>query len=78
MGPKLFCITSNKQIRAHFKCYQVKTHVQTARTDPHDLNMDFRSSNSFAHRFYARMHNLKKIWAPRRESLSSGFPLRSY
>ena len=34
---------SDKQIRAHFKYCQIKTHVQTAR-EPHDLNM---ASDSF-------------------------------
>ena len=47
----LFCVRSCKQIRAHFKYCQIKTHVQTA-CESHDLNMDFRSdltmaSNSF-------------------------------
>ena len=31
---------SDKQIRAHFKYYQIKTHVQTA-YESHDLNMEF-------------------------------------
>ena len=35
-------VMSDKQIRAHFKYYQIKTHVQTAR-ESHDLNMDFNS-----------------------------------
>ena len=34
---------SDKQIRAHFKYCQIKTHVQTAR-EPHDLNT---ASDSF-------------------------------
>ena len=38
----LFCVTSDKQIRAYFKCCQIKTNVQTA-CESHDLNMDFRS-----------------------------------
>ena len=33
---------SDKQINAHFKYYQIKTHVQTAR-EYHDLSMDFHS-----------------------------------
>ena len=33
-----------KQIGAHLKYFQIKTHVQTAR-ESHDLNMDFRSFN---------------------------------
>ena len=33
---------SDKEIRAHFKYPQIKTHVKTAR-ESHNLNMDFRS-----------------------------------
>ena len=33
---------SDKQITAHFKHYQIKTHFQTA-CETHDMNMDFRS-----------------------------------
>ena len=32
----------DKQNRAHFKYYQMKTHVQTT-CESHDLNLDFRS-----------------------------------
>ena len=38
----LFCVTSDKQIRAHFKYCQIKIHVQLA-LESHDLNMDFIS-----------------------------------
>ena len=37
-----FRVLSYKQIRAHFKYCQVKSHVQTAR-ESHDLNMDLCS-----------------------------------
>ena len=41
-GSNAFRVLSDKQIGAHFKHFQIKTHVQTAR-ESHDLNMDFRS-----------------------------------
>ena len=41
-GCNAFCVTSDKQIEAHFKYCQIKTHVQTA-CESHDLYMDFRS-----------------------------------
>ena len=41
-GCKAFSVLSDKQIRAHFKYCQVKTHVQTAR-ESHDLNVDLCS-----------------------------------
>ena len=41
-GCNAFCVLSDKHIRAHFKYFQIKTHVQTAR-ESHDLTMDFRS-----------------------------------
>ena len=46
-------VTSCKQIRAKFRPFLVKSHVQTAR-ESHDLNMDFcgfeqiRVTNSYA------------------------------
>ena len=41
-GCNAFRVFSDKQIGAHFKYFQIKPHVQTAR-ESHDLNMDFRS-----------------------------------
>ena len=49
-GSSTFREMSDKQIRAHFKYCQIKTHVQTAR-EPHDLNM---ASDSVTN-FYARI-----------------------
>ena len=37
-------VTLCKKIRAQFRLWQVKKHVQTAR-ESHDLNMDFRGFN---------------------------------
>ena len=49
-GPQCFTyITSCKQRKAHFKYFQVQTHVQTARGSP-DLNMDFRSFDNGTNR----------------------------
>ena len=39
---KLSRVMLDKQIRAHFKYYQIKIHIQAA-CESHDLNMDFRS-----------------------------------
>ena len=44
-------LTSCKQCRAHFKYFQVQTHVQTARESP-DLNMDFRSFDNGCKQLY--------------------------
>ena len=40
-----------KYSRAHFKYFQVQTHVQTARESP-DLNMDFRSFDNGCKQLY--------------------------
>ena len=40
-GATFFSLTSCKQIRAHLKCFQVKTHAQTSgetKTEPYLLN----------------------------------------
>ena len=39
------------KFRAHFKYFQVQTHVQTARESP-DLNMDFRSFDNGCEQLY--------------------------
>ena len=36
-GCNAFCILTDKQIVAHFKYFQIKTHVQTEH-ESHDLN----------------------------------------
>ena len=41
-GCYAFRVLSDKHIKANFKYFQIKTHVQAAR-ESHDLNMDFRS-----------------------------------
>ena len=52
-GCNAFRVLSDKRIGAHFKYFQIKTHVQTA-CESHDLNKAFHSfhltmaSNSFA------------------------------
>ena len=57
---KAFCVLSDRQIRAHYKYFQIKTHVQTAHKS-YDLNMDFRSfDNGFkqqSNKFDARISN---------------------
>ena len=40
-GCNTFHVLLDKQIKAHFKYFQIKTHVQTAHE--YDLNMDFCS-----------------------------------
>ena len=41
-GCNAFRVLSDKQIGAHFKYFQIKTHVQNA-CESHDLNMEFHS-----------------------------------
>ena len=41
-GSNTFPCNVSQQIMAHFKHYQIKTHVETA-SESHYLNMDFRS-----------------------------------
>ena len=43
-GCNAFRVLSGKQIGAHFKYFQIKTHAKTAR-ESHDVNMYFRSSD---------------------------------
>ena len=59
LGISTFRVMSDKQIRAHFKYCQIKSHVQTAR-ELHDLNM---TSDGFTlHRIcYAKLIETAKI-----------------
>ena len=41
-------------MQAHFKYFQVQTHVQTARESP-DLNMDFRSFDNGCKQLYEKI-----------------------
>ena len=51
-GPQRFpYITSCRECMAHFKYFQVQTHVQTARESP-DLNMEFYSFDNGCKQLY--------------------------